>query len=806
MNSTNRKVKGLRKRRRESSSLTDEEEKSGRKKPKFLEEVENSAKFGLDTQHPEKMDVSRSEEEFRAVNHAEKTLHKIEDYWKEKRLCDVILVAGNMRIPAHRFPKKIFPEWLLYLRKGSPANERIENFPVSTFVPYFMGHTIIIFSKHLGVLRLTEDTTENLLGAACLLQLTQVIEVCSKFLIKQLHPSNCLGILSFGDARGCTELLRVAHKYTMEHFIEVIKNEEFLLLPASELCKLLCSDDVNVPDEETIFNAVMQWVDYDVQARQQDLAMLLSYIRLPLLPPQLLVDLEVRPVFTADLECQKLLIEAMKYHLLPERRHMLQSPRTKPRKSTVGALYAVGGMDAKRGTPTVEKYDIRTNSWQHCSTMSNLRVQFGVAVIDNKLYVLGGGNDFKTLNIVECFDPATKIWTAMPPMSTARYALGVATLEGPMYAVGGHDGSNILNSVERWDPEEREWTYVASMSSPRSRVSVVALNGKYDSKTDLWSALAPLSVPREAVALCPLGDRLYVVGGYDGQSYLNTVESYDAQTDEWREVFTEFAEVFEEYITFYTRNKECAHLLLAHNAPVKVKNAQGWSLLAEAISYGDRQMIIALLRKLKQQSRESVGEKRPRLLKALKELGDFYQELHWDFQSWVPLLSRILPSDACKIYKQGINIRLDTTLIDFTDMKCQRGDLSFIFNGDAAPSESFVVLDNEQKVYQRIHHEESEMETEEVDILMSSDIYSATLSTKSISFTRAQTGWLFREDKTERVGNFLADFYLVNGLVLESRKRREHLSEEDILRNKAIMESLSKGGNIMEQNFEPVRR
>lgn len=31
---------------------------------------------------------------------------------------------------------------------------------------------------------------------------------------------------------------------------------------------------------------------------------------------------------------------------------------------------------------------------------------------------------------------------------------------------------------------------------------------------------------------------------------------------------------------------------------------------------------------------------------------------------------------------------------------------------------------------------------------MSSDVYSATLSTKSITFSRAQTGWLFREDKT----------------------------------------------------------
>ncbi|CAI5685247.1 unnamed protein product [Oreochromis niloticus] len=235
------------------------------------------------------------------------------------------------------------------------------------------------------------------------------------------------------------------------------------------------------------------------------------------------------------------------------------------------------------------------------------------------------------------------------------------------------------------------------------------------------------------------------------------------------------------------------------------KDVHGNTPLHLAVMMGHK--VTALLRKLKQQSRESVEDKRPKLLKALKELGDFYLELHWDFQSWVPLLSRILPSDACKIYKQGINIRLDTTLIDFTDMKCQRGDLSFIFNGNAIPSESFVVLDNEQKVYQRIHHEESEMETEEeVDILMSSDVYSATLSTKSITFSRAQTGWLFREDKTERVGNFLADFYSVNGLVLESRKRREHLSEEDILRNKAIMESLSKGGNLIEQNFEPARR
>lgn len=64
---------------------------------------------------------------------------------------------------------------------------------------------------------------------------------------------------------------------------------------------------------------------------------------------QFLADMENNALFRDDIECQKLIMEAMKYHLLPERRPMLQSPRTKPRKSTVGVLFAVGGMDATKG-------------------------------------------------------------------------------------------------------------------------------------------------------------------------------------------------------------------------------------------------------------------------------------------------------------------------------------------------------------------------------------------------------------------------------------------------------------------------
>ena len=48
--------------------------------------------------------------------------------------------------------------------------------------------------------------------------------------------------------------------------------------------------------------------------------------------------------------------------------------------------------------------------------------------------------------------------------------------------------------------------------------------------------MAPISSPRDAVGVCLLGDKLYAVGGYDGQVYLNDVECYDPQSNEWTKV------------------------------------------------------------------------------------------------------------------------------------------------------------------------------------------------------------------------------------------------------------------------------
>ncbi|XP_056677021.1 kelch-like protein 5 [Monodelphis domestica] len=138
--------------------------------------------------------------------------------------------------------------------------------------------------------------------------------------------------------------------------------------------------------------------------------------------------MENNAFFWDDIECQKLIMEATK-------RAMLQSPRTKHRKSTVGTLFAVGGMDSTNGATRIENYALRTNMWTPVANMNGWRLQFRVAVLDDKLHVGGGRDGLKTLNTEERYNPQTKTWRVMPPVSTHRHGLGVAELEGPMYAI-----------------------------------------------------------------------------------------------------------------------------------------------------------------------------------------------------------------------------------------------------------------------------------------------------------------------------------------------------------------------------------
>ncbi|VDK50470.1 unnamed protein product [Cylicostephanus goldi] len=115
-------------------------------------------------------------------------------------------------------------------------------------------------------------------------------------------------------------------------------------------------------------------------------------------------------------------------------------------------------------------------------------------------------------------------------------------------------------------------------------------------------------------------------------------------------------------------------------------------------------------------------------------------------------------------------------------------------------------MDNNAKVFQRVRHDESEAEVdEEVDVLMSSDIVSAQMSTKTITFRQAFSGWVFKHAREERIGDYDVNFYLVDGMKLVSRKRREHLTADDIKKNKSFMQSLASGAAVGDEDFKSLQ-
>uniref|UniRef100_A0A8C5B5E7 Kelch-like family member 5 n=1 Tax=Gadus morhua TaxID=8049 RepID=A0A8C5B5E7_GADMO len=528
---------------------------------------------------------------FTALSHADDTFTKMEGYLRSRQLCDVTLVAGERRIPAHRLVLSSVSDYFAAMFTSDVLEAKQEEVKMEGVDPDALW--MLVQYAYTGRLELREDTIESLLSASCLLQLPRVVQACCAFLVRQLHPSNCLGIRSYADAQGCSDLQSAAHSYTMEHFLEVVGGQEFLLLPVEEMSRLLTSDDVNVPDEETVVTALLTWVGHNADTRASHLPSLLAHIRLKLLSRSVCADLPHG------------LFSMMIHH----RPRGTSSPGVEPPNDSSGGADPRGVCVLCPGATSIEQYCLRRDTWSQVATMSGRRLQFGVAVLDGRLHVVGGRDGLKTLNTVECYNPHSKSWSALPPMSTHRHGLGVAVLEGPMYAVGGHDGWSYLSTVERWDPQARLWSFISSMSTPRSTVGVAVLNGKlyavggrdgssclrsvecfdphtnrwsgcspmakrrggvgvatwngflyaigghdapasslssrlsdcverYDPQTDAWTTVAPMSISRDAVGVCLLGDRLYAVGGYDGQVYLNTVESYDPQTNEWTQVHT----------------------------------------------------------------------------------------------------------------------------------------------------------------------------------------------------------------------------------------------------------------------------
>ncbi|KAI9579963.1 kelch-like protein 18 [Glossina fuscipes] len=468
------------------------------------------------------------------------------------KLTDVTLKVEEQTFSAHRIVLASTIPYFYAMFTNNMAESRIKEITMKEIEPSAL-ESLINFA-YSGQVRIDNQNVQSLMVGASFLQLLKVRNACADFLISRFHPHNVLGIRMFGNTMSCTHLIQAAEKYIDQNFTKVSQSDEFLALDFDELIDLIKRDELNVISEEVIFEACMKWVKNGEEKRASMFPQVLAQVRLPLLSPQFLADRVAREeLIRSSHQCRDLLDEAKDFHLMPERRGLLQSFRTRQRGEFIsGQIYAVGGLASNgESVSTVEIYDPYEKRWRMGEQMSMMRSRVGVAVMDGKLYAFGGFNGSERLSTVEVYDPRKNIWTQGSAMNCKRSAVGVAALNDCIYVCGGYDGVTSLNTVECYCPKTDIWKTVAPMVKYRSAGGVAAVNGyvyalgghdglsifdsveRYDPVNDVWHKMKSMLNRRCRLGVAALNGKLYACGGYDGNSFLRSVEVYDPIKNCW---------------------------------------------------------------------------------------------------------------------------------------------------------------------------------------------------------------------------------------------------------------------------------
>uniref|UniRef100_A0A182N2A3 Kelch-like protein diablo n=1 Tax=Anopheles dirus TaxID=7168 RepID=A0A182N2A3_9DIPT len=478
---------------------------------------------------------------------------KMKEIRRMGKLCDVTLKVDSHSFSAHRIVLAATIPYFYAMFTHNMAESRIKEITMKEIEP--MALESLINFAYSGLVKIDTQNVQSLMVGASFLQLNEVRDACAKFLKRKFHPQNVLGIRQFADTLGCSKLIVSADRYIHQHFSKVANGDEFVALSYSELIDVIGRDELNVKSEECIFEACMRWVKHEQDTRSEYLPLILASIRLPLLSPQFLADnVATEELIKTSHKCRDLLDEARDFHLMPERRALVSTIRTRPRcfDFVVGLIFAVGGL-TKNGesVSTVEIYNPATKEWSMGEAMTMLRSRVGVAVTNGKLYAFGGFNGTERLSTVEIYDPRQHRWSQGTAMRCKRSAVGVAALEDFVYVCGGYDGVTSLSTVERYCPKTDTWSTVAPMMKYRSAGGVAALGGyvyalgghdglsifdtveRYDPFTDTWTKVISMLNRRCRLGVATLGNKLYACGGYDGNSFLRSVEVYDPVKNSW---------------------------------------------------------------------------------------------------------------------------------------------------------------------------------------------------------------------------------------------------------------------------------
>ncbi|XP_055072848.2 kelch-like protein 23 [Misgurnus anguillicaudatus] len=388
-------------------------------------------------------------------------------------------------------------------------------------------------------LSLDNDNVLDVLEAADFLQIDRARLLCCKFLERQLHLSNCLGMMAYAWQLGCLELYAAAREVVLTHLPAIASEQDLMFLSKDSIADLLASDNLSIPREDMVLDVALRWATFD-PSREEDFMELVGLVRPECLSLPYITDL-LSKINSSDPRAK--LVCRLNNNIPSSWTAGRSVPRTRSRET----LFVLGGSH-EQDTQLLYQFHPYSGRWKsHPPLQKKCLTQYSVAAVGDNIVVTGGYfRDvlWYSVDWVSIYQCCAERWMDGPAMRKSRHSHCSAAIQLQLFVLGGSMDEGLVADVERLVIGAEEWESVSPMVCAVERAAVVTLgsciyvacgldeNGdvysgiqRYRPEVDQWDVISYSPFPRYDLLATELNGALYLLGGQ--------ALRFDIDTDEW---------------------------------------------------------------------------------------------------------------------------------------------------------------------------------------------------------------------------------------------------------------------------------
>ncbi|KAH0625681.1 hypothetical protein JD844_015276 [Phrynosoma platyrhinos] len=245
------------------------------------------------------------------------------------------------------------------------------------------------------------SNVEEILSAACQLQIPEVMRFCCDFLAAWVDAENILDVYRLADLFGLGRLSDQLDSFVLKNFVGFSRTEAYRRMSPAKLLTLLSSDRLRVGSENEVYEGALLYhftpeqLETDRGVSLTRSPRLLEAVRFPLMEAGVLQRLHDK---LGPCPLKETVAAALAYHRNEALQPVLQTPRTRLR-SDFRCVVGFGGMHASPSTALSSQawfLNPFLRDWRPFTTASApLMSNQGVAVFNNFVYLVGGDNNVR---------------------------------------------------------------------------------------------------------------------------------------------------------------------------------------------------------------------------------------------------------------------------------------------------------------------------------------------------------------------------------------------------------------------------